>query len=397
MLKMAASYTRLFFPLVLGLVLSGFKNGDQIPECKDPEKPCRILVYGDAGTGFWEQWRTAWDMYHHCYPQLTNTEPSDYCHFALVLGDNFYVNGVENVHDEQWITEFEMPYAPLKIRHYAALGNHDWGQFSGAITLLTNFHQTGKNSNGRAQVEYSNHSKWWRVAAASKTSNGVYYYFDTGPARFVALDGGFIDDEQIQWIKETLTDPKAKDKWKVVYSHYPIQSFAGGFDGEFITTSRQKLGKIMCDYADLMLVAHKHSTQMVEVYCDDSQPLYQFLTGAAGFDYGGRYDKTYKGHVVKKDGMTFKLKNFTEGIGFATAEFTQEEVKIDFYGWKVKATGPPDFLKKIAPNFDVSPIEDKMRQLKEKQGAKNLMDTKPPLIPYGVYKKRISSRRGGIQ
>ncbi|MGH8454263.1 MAG: hypothetical protein ACRESW_06905, partial [Nevskiales bacterium] len=47
------------------------------------------------------------------------------CDFALELGDNIYLSGVDSVEDAQWQTKFEQPYANFNYPIYAALGNHD--------------------------------------------------------------------------------------------------------------------------------------------------------------------------------------------------------------------------------------------------------------------------------
>ena len=47
------------------------------------------------------------------------------CDFAIELGDNIYLSGVDSVEDEQWQTKFEQPYANFNYPIYAALGNHD--------------------------------------------------------------------------------------------------------------------------------------------------------------------------------------------------------------------------------------------------------------------------------
>ena len=45
--------------------------------------------------------------------------------FVVLLGDNFYEDGVASVDDPQWQTKFEDPYANIDLPFYAVLGNHD--------------------------------------------------------------------------------------------------------------------------------------------------------------------------------------------------------------------------------------------------------------------------------
>ena len=49
------------------------------------------------------------------------------CDFAVMLGDNIYMAGVDSADHPRWAAVFEDPYANLDFPFYATLGNHDYG------------------------------------------------------------------------------------------------------------------------------------------------------------------------------------------------------------------------------------------------------------------------------
>ncbi len=164
------------------------------------------------------------------------------CDFALELGDNIYLSGVDSVEDEQWQSKFEQPYTNFNYPIFAALGNHD------------NSHGPGEgsaNSRGDFQVEYhySGRSTKWNMPAR-------YYNFawpaeDDAPlAEFFALDSNpltaivpdpdptwnflIYGQQQQAWFQQALAASKAP--WKIAFAHHPylsngLHGNAGSYDG----------------------------------------------------------------------------------------------------------------------------------------------------------------------
>ena len=97
----------------------------------------RFVAFGDAGTGSERQIAVGNAMAEVC--QVRG------CDFALELGDNFYLSGVQSVDDEQFESKFEIPYENLQVPVYVTLGNHDNSQGPG---------EGSDNSRGDYQVEY---------------------------------------------------------------------------------------------------------------------------------------------------------------------------------------------------------------------------------------------------
>jgi len=77
----------------------------------------RLIALGDTGTGNEDQRKVAEGMAKIC-------EQSG-CDLVLLLGDNFYPDGVNSTVDPQFKSKFELVYQKLNLPFFAVLGNHD--------------------------------------------------------------------------------------------------------------------------------------------------------------------------------------------------------------------------------------------------------------------------------
>jgi tartrate-resistant acid phosphatase type 5 len=121
---------------------------------------------------------------------------------GLTLGDNFYGTGLNDPAHPRWKSQWEDLYGPLKIPVYASLGNHDWGD----------------PSSPAAEIEYTKHSKSWKMPA-------IYYTYLAGPIQFFVLETDIVesgDVKQLEWLRDEIA--KSTAPWKVVYGHFPIRT-----------------------------------------------------------------------------------------------------------------------------------------------------------------------------
>ena len=152
---------------------------------------------------------------------------ADRAAFVVSVGDNFYENGVQTVHDAQWRTSFEEVYTAPSLAKpwYVALGNHDYRGVP------------------QAQIDYTHASSRWRMPAryfvqqmrAPGDSTLDLFVIDTSPMvkrydssqeqNALRLNVESQDvPAQLRWLDGALGASRAD--WKIVAGHHPV--FSGG-------------------------------------------------------------------------------------------------------------------------------------------------------------------------
>ncbi len=199
-----------------------------------------VLAFGDFGDGSVEQRETASAM-----RAVALKTPFD---FGLTLGDNFYQEGMASPQDPRWKSWWEDLYAPLGIRFYAVMGNHDWKM----------------SDSPAAEILYS--SGTWSMPAP-------YYTFTAGPAQFFAVDTNEVSDAQLAWLAGALGASRAR--WKIVYGHHPIRS--AGHHGDTADLVARLL-PILRGRADIYLCGHDHDLQHLR----EEGGVHFFVSGGGG-------------------------------------------------------------------------------------------------------------------
>jgi len=183
--------------------------------------------------------------------------------FVVLLGDNFYPNGVGSVSDPQWQSAYEQVYGGWHLPVYAVLGNHDYGG-----------HGAGTDPTRAAvEVAYTALSTTWKMPAQ-------VYRLDAGPARLVFLDTNNLKMTEADTLGQGLALGSwlaGAPGWKIVVGHHPYRSNgphgnAGTWDGlaDDPPTSgngvwfRSFFQGAVAGRADLYLAGHDHSLQVLD-------------------------------------------------------------------------------------------------------------------------------------
>jgi acid phosphatase len=178
---------------------------------------------------------------------------------VLMLGDNFYENGVQSVDDPRFHTDFEDLFnrQTFDCPFYVCLGNHDY------------------YGNTDAQVEFTKVSDRWKMPSK--------YFRVTEFAGQEAVDIFVIDTvpihendqhaaKQLAWFETELSASSAR--WKIVVGHHP--AITGGRH-EVSETIRSVLPPLLEKYGvDLYLSGHDHDLQLN----DSHQGWLQIVSGA---------------------------------------------------------------------------------------------------------------------
>ena len=250
-------------------------DDDATPDDDDDatEPTIRFLALGDTGEGYEAQHPNSLVMEAVC-------DAAGGCDFVLLLGDNFYEEGVTSVTDPLWDTHFEDPYANLDLPFYPVLGLHDGGQFGSGIDIAL----------GDVQVDYSNYSSKWTMPAR-------YYKHSWGNADFFALDTSLIffdglgdpfdsaysdeTDAQEDWL-DAEWGGDSTGAWRIAYGHHTYLSNgphgnAGLYEGipfvPYVSGAeiQEFFDSHVCGQADLYLAGHDHSPQVMLDTCAGTQ------------------------------------------------------------------------------------------------------------------------------
>ncbi len=204
------------------------------------QRPTRIWVLGDAGTGDANQTRV-----RDAYYTFTGTTHTD---LWLQLGDNAYENGT----DAEYQAKVFNIYGAMmrKSVTWPTLGNHDTAQSTAPPASLPYFQMFSFPTVGQAG------------GVASGTRN--YYSFDFGNIHFVCLDSMVSSraagSAMLTWLQNDLA-ANSKD-WLIAFWHHPPYT-KGTHDSDVDTNAtqiRQNILPILENYGvDLVLSGHSHT------------------------------------------------------------------------------------------------------------------------------------------
>jgi len=289
-----------------------------------------ILVFGDGGTGKAGQYRVGRAMAETCRRRG--------CQLALMLGDNFYENGVavqsrdsvaasyQEILD-QFDAKFEAPYQRFQelpgFHFWVTLGNHDYRKNTFS-TFLT----------------YSEFSELWRMPAfhydVPLLPDWIQIYAlhtDTDVRRD-------LNGLQVHAARRSLCEERNADRWKIAFGHQPVYN-----SGHHAGDTNERRVRALIDQPLLRecgvhfyLAGHAHHQEHV------SAPGYEHvIQGAASKSKGSN-------RMPRFPDVT--QRHFSREFGFAIIEVDARQLRLHFYdvfdtkeGGELTAPGPEDIFE----------------------------------------------------
>jgi len=198
------------------------------------------ILTGDTGSGESEQFKVAKSM-----ERLIEMNPK--ISSVIIVGDNIYPDGCEDIHDEQFNTKFRDVYHNIKLPFYLCLGNHDY------------------HTNEQSQIDYTfcqyNNDKKWNMPRKWYTQS------------FPHCDMFFIDTN-FEWFSESVIQKqlrdtvksiqKSKKRWKLLCGHHTWRSVGGhgNADPRHETFMDDLLKSVKID---LYVCGHDHCKSLIKV------------------------------------------------------------------------------------------------------------------------------------
>lgn len=220
----------------------------------------RLLFVGDTGTGGDSQRAVARQLESLC----TAIDPTG----VVLLGDNFYMTGVDSVSDPLWDSRFEKMYGGEcleKIPFYAVLGNHDY------------------RSVPEAQIAYT------RERGGRWTMPARYYSLRFGSLLEIGVADTNIPDRcgipqlcSVDWLIDKLKSSRVT--WKILIGHHPILS--GGKHRNLKWLANYTLPELYCrSGVSVYISGHDHGLQHLHgKSVKSSCEIEQFISGGGGAD-----------------------------------------------------------------------------------------------------------------
>ncbi len=222
-----------------------------IPVSRVKHREISLLLVGDTGKA--SEQRVDVMRAIERQPFLPNVDA------VVLLGDNFYEEGVVSVDDPKFKTDFEDVFNSQRFPgpFYPVLGNHDYA------------------GNIDAQVAYSQKSERWKMPSFYRK---VRWEADGQTLDLFLIDsntivGGKEDaDAQVDWLDRELADSDAT--WKIVAGHHPC--ITGGEHGPS-QVMQDRMGTLFTKHGvDLYIAGHEHDLQLL----DSHQGWLQVISGS---------------------------------------------------------------------------------------------------------------------
>jgi len=171
------------------------------------------------------------------------------CDLAVVLGDNFYQDGVVSVEDPLWDSVFVQPWTAMadgRMRFWAAMGNHDWRANQAGAQAQIAFTQNPKNPNGL-----------WQMPAMNYAIPGLpdwltLHMVDTMSEVAMASRNDYLRELDLP-----------QEGWRIVAGHHLVRS-SGPHGRLRVERHAERLGRTLDDLdVDVLLSGHDHHQELL--------------------------------------------------------------------------------------------------------------------------------------
>lgn len=227
-------------------------HGQQLRHTLSVDSNFEIIFVGDTGTGEAAQKEVALAMETYCERQKPRA--------IVLLGDNFYYEGVESVDDPLWNRIFQDVYRfPClgTVPFYALLGNHDYRE------------------NPAAQIAYRSQNPSWHMPHR-------FYELNFGDRlQLIMIDTNVLDfcgmssHCTFDFLRERLA--QRQKRVPIVLGHHPLANASIKYQKTMMQS--RLLERYLCQNAPIYIAGHAHHLEHRRV---DNCDLDSFISGGGG-------------------------------------------------------------------------------------------------------------------
>src|SRR5581483_1530885 len=217
-----------------------------------------FLAVGDTGSGLQQQKQVAEAMAGHA-AKCQATNPVS---FVLLVGDNFYNNGVTSAEDPQWQDKFERMYDATRLPapFFAVLGNHDWRNDLPDVEI--NYARTHPGTRWQMDGHYYKREFPAVDGGANTPPLAAFFLIDTEAwnqtsPHVIKYPDKHLGDKQMAWLEQQLKESRAR--WKIVVAHHPLYSNGTHGHDKQVLELRARLGPLFKRWkVDAFITGHDH-------------------------------------------------------------------------------------------------------------------------------------------
>ena len=236
-----------------------------------------FLVIGDTGSGAKQQKEVAEAMAKYAAKHLK----SNAVDFVMMVGDNFYNDGVKTVDDPQWQDKFENMYDSnrLAMPFLVVLGNHDWRNSLPDVEI--DYNRTHPGTRWHMDGHYYKREFWLSGADTNGPALADFFFIDTeaweaGRSYVEQYPDKKLGEKQMTWLEEELK--KSRAQWKIVAAHHPLYSNGEHGHDKQVIDLRARLAPVFKKWkVDAFITGHDHDLQRIEV---PGEPTLFVISGA---------------------------------------------------------------------------------------------------------------------
>ncbi len=238
-----------------------------------------FLVTGDTGSGTKQQKEVAEAMARYA----ASHQKSNPVNFVMLVGDNFYEDGVKTVDDPQWHDKFEAMYDSnrLAVPFFVVLGNHDWRMSLPDVQI--DYAKAHPGTRWQMDGHYYKRAFWLPGTDTNSPPLAEFFFIDTeawntASAFVEKYPDKKLGERQMAWLEEGLKNSRAQ--WKIVTAHHPLYSNGEHGHDKQVLDLRARLEPLFKQWkVDAYITGHDHDLQRIQV---PGEPTLFLISGAGG-------------------------------------------------------------------------------------------------------------------
>lgn len=193
---------------------------------------------------------------------------------VILLGDNFYPEGIKVKDDKQW-RDYEIAFRDIPYKRVnAVMGNHDY-MGDPNIQLKTKYFENNEFYYKRSFLNFD-----LFFLDTVPLYKGHCYINDKMITDIHGTSSSVLKNRQLEWLKDELEKTEKLGRRKIVLGHYPVLS--NGFYHNDLKPMYKSLMPIFEKYhVDAYISGHEHNIQYINRKISESYTFHQFIMGSS--------------------------------------------------------------------------------------------------------------------